>query len=152
VVNTRVREADLHKIAPGAPVSVAVDAYPDLHLAASVDLVGALAEEDPARAGAKFFPVTVRLTQQDSRLRTGMTARADIQVAAIDRALVVPIQALIDRPDGSVAVNVVTDGRVTMRPVTLRARNSDMAAIATGLRSGDVVELIDPAGAPANDR
>jgi HlyD family secretion protein len=149
VVDTRVRELDLHKVVPGAPVLVTVDAYPDARLTASVELIGALAQEDAARPGAKFFPLTVRVTDKDARLRTGMTARVEIEVTTIARAVVVPVQALIERPGGRVACDVVTaGGRVTRREVDVAARTSLVAAIRAGLRSGETVRLFDPARPP----
>jgi len=148
VVESRIREIDLHKVAPGAPVAVTVDAYPDLRLRATVGLVGALAQEDVTRAGAKFFPVTVTVIQPDPRLRTGMTARVEIEVAEIERALVVPVQALVERPDGSVACEVVSGRQVTTRTVRVAGRNDLVAAVASGLRLGEVVRLVDPAQIP----
>ena len=55
IVDTRIREVDLHKVVASQRVEVRVDAYPDLRLPASVALVGALAQEDATRAGTKLF-------------------------------------------------------------------------------------------------
>lgn len=151
IVQTRVRELDLHKVTPGAPVTVMVDAYPDARLAATVGLVGALAQEDPSRAGTRFFPVTINVSRSDARLRTGMTARVEIEVAALPDTLVVPVQALLDRQDGSVTCDVVTNGRTTTRTVRVAARNDLVAAISEGLRAGEVVRLVDPARPPDRD-
>src|SRR5262249_10629494 len=86
VIETRVREVDLHKISTSQPVTVRVDAYPDLRLPAAVSSIGALALEDPARAGKRFFPVTITLLNADDRLRTGMTSRVDIETTSLPHA------------------------------------------------------------------
>ena len=70
LVETRIREVDLHKMTASGRVRVRVEAYPDLELSGTVTLVGALAQVDATRAGTKFFPVTVKLASTDSRLRT----------------------------------------------------------------------------------
>lgn len=142
-VETRVRELDLHKIAASQAVRVRVDAYPDLELPASVGLVGALAQEDPARAGTKFFPVNITLTSSDARLRTGMTARVEIQVSAFANAITLPSQAIFDAGEGPYVV-VRANGQPERRPVTLRAQGETTVAVAGGVKPGDVVLLVDP--------
>ena len=143
VVETRVREIDLHKVSAAQPVQVRVDAYPDLRLTAAVGAVGALAQEDPARAGAKFFPLTVQLTSSDPRLRTGMTATVEIEVSALPSAIVVPVEAVFD-DHGQRYLVVLRNGRAERRPVKLAAENDSMAAIAEGVQAGDAVLLVDP--------
>lgn len=150
VVESRVRELDLHKLSPNARVAVSVDAYPGLALPGTVSMVGALAQEDATRAGTRFFPVTVTLLQADPRLRTGMTARVEIEVTSIAHALVVPIQALV-REQGVTRCYVVTRSGTVRRDVDVAARNDLVAAIRTGLRVGETVLIPDPARSePAN--
>ncbi len=142
-IETRIREIDLHKVAESQHVVVRVDAYPDMRLDAQVSLVGALAQEDAARAGTKFFPVTVDLLDNDPRLRTGMTARVDIEVASLDSAVVVPVQAIFD-DNGRPYVVALEDGEPVRHQVGVAAENESMAAIASGVAEGDAVLLVDP--------
>jgi RND family efflux transporter MFP subunit len=150
VVQTRVRETDLHKLSSSQRVTVSVDAYPGLALPAHVSLIGALAQEDAARAGTRFFPITVTLSSPDDRLRTGMSARVEIEVASLDRAVVVPLQALMDE-GGVIRCSVITRTGSERRVVDVAARNDVVAAIRSGLRPGETVLLVDPAN-PAADR
>jgi HlyD family secretion protein len=143
IVETRVREIDLHKVAESQRVVVRIDAYPDMRLGATVALVGALAQEDAARAGTRFFPVTVDLVDNDPRLRTGMTARVDIEVASIDSALVVPVQAIFD-DHGRPYVVTLRDGEPVRRDVGVAAENDSMAALASGVAERETVLLVDP--------
>ena len=143
VVETRVREIDLHRIAASQRVSVVLDAYPSLRLPGAVSLVGALAQEDPNRAGTKFFPVTVHLFAGDSRLRTGMTARIEIEAASMPRALVVPAEAVFE-DEGTRYCVVLDDGRPVRRDVRVSASNDSAVAVAAGVSAGDVVLLVDP--------
>jgi HlyD family secretion protein len=145
-VDTRIREVDLHKVSASQRVRVRVDAYPDLRLDADVELVGALAQQDDARAGAKFFPVSVRLLESDPRLRTGMTARVEIEVASIPSAVVVPAQAVFgaaDEANGRYCV-VLRNGKPHVQPVTIAGDDGFQAAVGSGLAAGDVVLLVDP--------
>jgi HlyD family secretion protein len=146
VVDTRVREVDLHKIATGQQVLVTVEAYPDLRLNATVELVGALAEDDATRAGVKYFPVTVALIDVDPRLRTGMTARVGIEVASRPNALVVPVHAIFEDETGSGETYcvVLRNGRPQRVDVQVGANNGLFAAVTSGLAQGDEVLLVDP--------
>ncbi len=51
VVETKVRETDIHKIERNQKVAVRVQAYPDLKLTGKVTLVGTLAQEEKERRG-----------------------------------------------------------------------------------------------------
>jgi HlyD family secretion protein len=143
VVETRVREIDLHKVSESQRVQVRFDAYPDIELPASVALVGALAQDDETRAGTKYFPVTVKLLEVDDRLRTGMTARVEIEVASKDHAKLIPIEALFGSED-VLYVLVPAHGSVERRPVTVDATNALVAALASGPEIGEDVLLVDP--------
>ena len=143
VVETRIREIDLHKLDRPLVIRVRVDAYPDLRLSATMDQVGALAQEAAGRTGTKFFPLKVRLSSNDPRLRTGMTARVEIDVSAPHESVVVPVQALFEQ-DGLRYAVVAPGGTPERRPVVVAAETDTIASIASGLAPGDVVLLVDP--------
>lgn len=139
-VDTRVREIDLHRVASSQRVTVRVDAYPDLAIEGRIDVVGALAAADAARAGTKYFPLTVRLDRIDPRLRAGMTAQVRIEIATIPAATVIPLEALFEDEEGFYCV-VAEPGGVTRRSVGVWARNDTHAAIRTGLKPGERLRL-----------
>jgi HlyD family secretion protein len=143
VVETRVREVDLHKVSTSQRVDVTVDAYPGLRLPGVVDLVGALAQDDASRAATKFFPVTIALSGGDPRLRPGMTAQVEIHVLRLPSALVVPVEAVFEDDEGP-HVFVLKGGRPERRRVALAAANAFRAAIASGVESGEAVLLVHP--------
>jgi HlyD family secretion protein len=143
VVETRIREIDLHKVTASQRVQVRVDAYPDLRLQATVESIGALAQEDTSRAGTKFFPLTIKLLATDPRLRTGMTAGVEIQVSSLASAVVVPLEAVFGGRDRSYVV-VNRGGRSERQPVKIAAANELEAAVAEGVKADDIVLLVDP--------
>jgi multidrug resistance efflux pump len=142
-VETRIREIDLHKVKAGGRVAVTLPAYPGLALRGSIAVIGALAEVDPARAGSKFFPVTVAIEGADERLRTGMTAKVDIEVAALPSATLVPVQAIFAVQDHP-SVFVVDHERISTRPIVVTAENERDAAIGSGVGPGQIILLADP--------
>ena len=149
VVETRVRETDIHKVERNQGVKVRVQAYPDLKLTGIVTLVGTLAQEEKERRGAKFFGVTIQIDGSEPRLRPGMTAQVEIEVEERPRALFVPLQAVFEREGRSVCY-IVRRGRLQAQDVVTGPSNQDFVVIDRGLREGDRVALRDP-GAPPTD-
>lgn len=143
VVETKVRETDIHKVERKQKVSVGVDAYPDLRLTGDVTLIGTLAQEERERRGSKFFGVTLQVHESDARLRPGMTARVEIQVEERARALYVPLEAVFVR-EGRNLVYVPGLRGPSAREVVLGPSNQDFVVVEKGLKKGERVFLRDP--------
>jgi HlyD family secretion protein len=146
VVETRVRETDIHKVERQQKVAVTVDAYPAARLNGAVTLIGSLAQEERERRGTKFFDVTLELSESDSRLRPGMTARVEIQVEERARALYVPLEAVFVR-EGKNLVYVQGLGGPRTREVALGPSNNDFVVVEKGLVRGERLYMRDPLGA-----
>jgi HlyD family secretion protein len=149
VVESRVRETDIHKVAENQKVLVHVEAYPDLKLTGKVTLVGTLAQEEKDRRGTKFFGVTIQVNESDPRLRPGMTARVEIHVQERAQALSVPLDAVFER-EGRTLTYVVRGRGIHAQDVVLGPSNQDFVVVEKGLRKGERVCLREP-GAPATD-
>lgn len=142
-VETRVRETDVHKVAQGQPVSIRVEAYPDLRLTGKVTLVGTLAQEERDRRGVKYFNVTIQVDGTEPRLRPGMTARVEILVEERQDAVHVPLDAVFERDGRSVAW-VATRSGPQPRELVLGPTNADHVIVERGLSPGERVWLLDP--------
>ena len=142
VVETRVRETDVHKVERNQKVAVRVEAYPDLRLGGEVTLVGTLAQEEKERRGTKFFTVTVQIRESEPRLRPGMTARVEIQVEERQRALYLPLDAVFEKDGRSIVF--LAGRRPRAREVVLGPSNADFVVIEKGLARGERVLLRDP--------
>jgi HlyD family secretion protein len=145
VVETKVRETDIHKVERNQKVTVRVEAYPDLRLSGAVSLVGTLAQEEKDRRGTKFFSVTVQIRESEPRLRPGMTARVEIGVEERAKALYVPLEAVFEREGRTVVYPAGRQPRA--REVVLGPSNSDFVVVERGLSRGERVLLRDPEAA-----
>lgn len=147
IVETKVRETDIHKVEQKQKVGVRVQAYPDLKLTGHVTMIGALAQEEKERRGTKFFSVTVEINESDPRLRPGMTADVEIEVEERKNAVFVPLEAVFNRGGRSVAY-VASYGRIEARDLLLGPSNRDFVVVESGLRRGERVCLRDPEAPP----
>ena len=85
----------------------------------------------------------VTLAESDPRLRSGMSATARLELDRIDRALLVPSSAVVER-DGVTVVYVLSGTSLAPRPVTIERRGRDRVALAGGVEAGTRVALNPP--------
>ena len=145
IVNTQVREVDLHKVAMGQPCAVRVDAFPDSLIRGKVTLIGMLATERyEGGIGEKYFQLTVTLEGKNERLRPGMTARITVDSEDAAGILYVPVHAVFN--DGARTFCYQADGHGKFREqaVIVGRQNEDAVEIVSGLAKGDRVSLLKP--------
>jgi len=98
-VEADVDETDVSSVALGQPVTVKVDAFPDLTLQGSV--VEIANSPKISEAGTQEqqtnFEVDVAVQNPPPTIRPGMTADVEIRTAQKDGVLTVPIQAVVVR-------------------------------------------------------
>ncbi len=144
LVETQIREVDIHYVRLGQNVRIHVDAYPDNVYTGKVHLIGSLAKsDDHQRTGSKYFQVQVLLDTSDSRLRPGMTARVDILVNSFEDVLYVPLEGVFER-DGEKRCYVVNGRKAEERIVQNGAYNDDFIIVTKGLSEGERIYLHDP--------
>ncbi|HZI63580.1 MAG TPA: efflux RND transporter periplasmic adaptor subunit [Thermoanaerobaculia bacterium] len=93
-----VDETEIVHVKLGQPAKVKVDAVPDRDYAASVVEIGSSGYNRPQQPDVTFFKVKLLLEKPDDALRPGMSARAEVRTATSAAALIIPIQAVVDRP------------------------------------------------------
>ncbi|RMG68912.1 MAG: efflux RND transporter periplasmic adaptor subunit [Calditrichaeota bacterium] len=146
LVDTEISEVDLSRVKPGQPVLIHLDAYPDTVFHGKVKKVADLAKRKFSRVtgkltGAKVFDVTVKVLDQDVRLKPGLTATVDIIVDEYKDALYVPIEAVfIDEMDETVCY-VKNGHRIETRKVILGESNDRVVVVLDGLSEGEHVLL-----------
>ncbi len=138
LVETRVKEGEIHRVAPGQPAEVRLEAFPDEVFPATVLRLGALTAGD--RGEARSFPLVLKLAKADPRLRPGMTAQALVLAGEVADAVQVPIDAVRYEGDAAVCTVKTVTGAETRRVKTGRS-NAFFVEITEGLAEGDVVLL-----------
>jgi HlyD family secretion protein len=139
-----VDETEIVDVAPGLVAQVDVDAIPEKRYRGTVVEVGSSGYTRPQQPDVQFFRVKVLLDEPDERLKPGMSARAEIEVTTRENAIVVPIQAVVERPveggeEEEAVVFLVEEERAARRPVETGISDATHVEITSGLAMGDRV-------------
>ncbi|WP_341889946.1 efflux RND transporter periplasmic adaptor subunit [Variovorax sp. YR752] len=131
-------ERYLEQLQIGQSAGVVADAFPGRRFEARVQSIAPVID---AQRGA----VEVKLALAPpvpSFLREDMTLSVEVETGRRERALVVPMDALVgDRGDGQATVRVVRDGRVELRRIRLGLTTLEAAEVLEGLAAGEWVLL-----------
>jgi len=140
-----VDETEIVDVAPGLVAQVDVDAIPEKRYRGTVVEVGSSGYTRPQQPDVQFFRVKVLLDEPDERLKPGMSARAEIEVTTRENAIVIPIQAVVERPveggeeEEETVVFQVEEERAARRPVETGISDATHVEITSGLAVGDRV-------------
>ncbi len=129
----QIDERNLGKLALGQKALASADAYPDQKFAAVVSYINP--GIDITRASVE---VKLTVTDPPVYLRQDMTVSVDIEVAAKDRTLVLPVRSVHDVLSGQPWVLGINGGRAVKRPVRLGLRGNSNIEILEGVAEGEV--------------
>lgn len=138
-IEANVPEADIAKIKIGDEAKVTLDAYGN-----DVIFKATVAEIEPAETileGVATYKTTLQFLENDSRVKSGMTANIDILAGRRGNAVKIPQRALTAKNSDKLA-RILVDGAVKEVEVKIGLRGSDgWVEIIEGLKEGDVVVL-----------
>jgi HlyD family secretion protein len=139
-VDVSVDELDVARLQGGVPVTVTVDALPDLALPGRITQIALLPGNS---GGAVVYTVRVELAAGDPGLRAGMTAGVIAVTERRANVVAVPTWAVnISAETGDTSVTVQRDGQFVKTPVTLGLADDQYTEVLTGLNEGETVVLL----------
>lgn len=131
------------RVRVGTPARVRFDALPDYELDAAVTMKIPVGSES-----GRTFPVRIEFDNRDGRIAPGMSARVRLRFgdASEEKALLLPRDSLVRKPDGTSTVWVVEGpgNTKTARPVTVRPGRSfggNVEILGGAVRAGDRVVI-----------
>ena len=127
-VEFSVAERDSARVAPGQPVTVTVEPYPNERFVGSVSAISPVI--DPR---TRTMRVKARIPNSDGRLRPGLFARTDLGVAKRTGVVLVPAEAILQRADGEVLFTVGPDDRAKRVIVKTGVQRDGRIEIVEGL-------------------
>ncbi|MBI3191806.1 MAG: efflux RND transporter periplasmic adaptor subunit [Pedosphaera parvula] len=149
VINAHINQADVTRLKVGQEVSITVEAVPGLKVTGVVERI---APQATIKNNIKGFAARILLkltSEEDKRIRPGMTANIQIPVIEADNVLAVPLAAVFTEMNPETQkteryVYVKKDGGSERRPVHIGISDFFFAEIQDGLRAGEVVMLEAP--------
>ncbi|MDR0869302.1 MAG: efflux RND transporter periplasmic adaptor subunit, partial [Planctomycetaceae bacterium] len=137
-----VTQTVIDRISPGDEIAVDIQNI-GLKVRGKVHLIVPYA---PA-VGPRMFPVHIRLPNTSGRLKSGMAVSALVPESGPKPGIIVPVEAMMDKPDGrTVWVAVRETDRLTVQPVPveLLAHSFDTCTVEAETKEGKEL-LIDNA-------
>jgi hypothetical protein len=137
-VRARVNQADLPVVRVGLPVTVRLDAYPDLAMTGRIAQIAPIGVSGSFSPRVRAFAAVVTVDGTNPRLLPDLTAAIDVEVERIKNALVVPRNA-VQMESGRALVRVGDGGDITTRQVALGPSDEVDVVVTSGLEAGQVV-------------
>jgi HlyD family secretion protein len=145
-----VDETEIVNVKVGQPAVLKVDAIPGKEYHGKVVEVGSSGFNRAQQPDVTFFKVKMLLDDPDEDLRDRMSVRAEIHTAAHPGSLVVPIQAVVERPADKPAegggkgreikvVYVIENGKARQRPVETGISDETHVELRSGVKAGEQV-------------
>ena len=140
-----VDESDAGRIAEGQPVTLRLDAHPDVVYRANIESIWRTVQrKSMSRNPIKVVRLDLALAETDEeRMRPGMRFRGAIETERLESVLVIPVHAVFPTESGPVVYRKTLLGHDTI-PVELGQRNADYVQVLSGLQAGDKVAERDP--------
>lgn len=154
LIEAEVGETEVVNIRIAQPAKIKVDAITDKEYRGEVVEIGSSAAvRQGAGSGIRYFKVKVAFADADDRLRPGMTSQVSIVTSTASKAVVVPIQCVVERIPGSKTqdededddaprkkyVFLARDGKARQTEVSTGISDATHVAILQGLKAGDPV-------------
>jgi RND family efflux transporter MFP subunit len=131
-----VDQTDIGTLNRRQRVVVALDAFPDIRIAGSVDEITLSNVEEAS--GRVRYKVRVALEKTHVPLRLGMTGTADFILARKEHILTLPSSVIVER-DGEAFVFVVDEGKARQRSLHIGLRNEELVEVVSGLQAAEQV-------------
>ena len=140
-VTARVNESRIDRVKKNMTVRIRLDAFPEQELRGTVREIS----EYPLPAASSYstmkeYAAEIDIHDPPPGVRSGMTAQAAIEIAKLERAVQVPLPAVLER-DKRFFCLVTQDGELTAQEVSVGPANEQSVIINDGLNEGDQVLL-----------
>lgn len=136
IAEISLNEVDVAKVKVGQKVTITFDAIDDLSIAGQVVEVDTLGT---VSSGVASYTVQIAFDEQDERVKSGMTATANIIIDSAVDVLTVPASAVKTGSDGATYVEVLENGALTKKSVTVGLTDDTTTEIIEGLSAGDKI-------------
>jgi len=132
-----VDEIDIPEVNLGQEAVIELDALRDVELIGNVTTIFPMPIEV---GGVVLYEVQINFdVPEDSGIKVGMSAEADIVLAKRSNVLLVPERAIEEDDQGNPVVNVMINEQIEQRPVVIGISDDFNTEIVSGLNEGETV-------------
>ncbi len=143
VGNGHVDEVDLARIAVHEPVTLQVDAFPDVRLHGTVaSIASSVQPSDTDASNVVRLQIAIETTGACA-LRPGMRFRGQVETQRIPNVIQMPAEAVFITLEGPVAYRETAGGLERVR-LSLGHRGAETVEVTDGLSPGDRVSRVNP--------
>lgn len=139
----KVSEYSIGKVKVGQPVTIHADILNGNTVEGVVASISPTGEEKGGGSSERVIPTMVDISDKDSGLIAGITARAEILLEEAEDVLVAPASAVLQKDDGSLCVQKVENSLIHEVPVELGVEGDiqvELVPIEAGsLNEGDTI-------------
>ncbi len=129
-LRSSIAESRINSISVGQPVTLTVDALPDVDLPGRIEEI--IAAADPE---SRTFDVKIEVANPRSLLKAGMFARASAAIERQAGVVLVPREVVLEDEEGTYVLTV-RQGQVQRQPVSTGLNNATEIAITKGVSEG----------------
>lgn len=142
-VRCLVGEMDIKRMEIGQKASIRLEAFPGPIFMGVVSHIAPMATPQPDARDIRVFEMLVDISEEDNRLKPGMSAEVAVVIEHRKETLVIPLVAVVYREEKRYVYRV-EGGSIRPVEVSLGSRNSRAVVVKSGLREGDRISLAPP--------
>lgn len=148
-----VHESDAHRVTVGQAARVTLGTYTGRAFKGRVLKVGLTPDRGTSyyRPDLRVYRTEVVIEDELPEVKPGMSGSVTIEIARLENALTVPLQAVTSVQGQRVCLVSLGEERI-LRPVKTGVFNDRHIEILSGLSEGDIVSLSPPVGEGALDK
>jgi cobalt-zinc-cadmium efflux system membrane fusion protein len=129
-----VFEKDISKVQQGQPVTIKVSSWPDSEFYGRVDYISSIVNES-----SRSIRVRCILDNSENKLLPTMNAQVNILNLPEQKALLIPLSAVVTEGDQQFVFVKIGDDRYHWQPISLGMRFAQQAVVKHGVKAGDQV-------------
>jgi HlyD family secretion protein len=135
-----VDEIDIFQVKVGQKANIIIDAIADQELSGTVTFISPAGS---STTGVISFTVTIELDPTKIELKGGLTATADIIIENRVNVLLIPVEAIIETPEGLFTqVLDESTGELEKRQIIRGAQSIQFAEVISGLNEGEKIVTV----------
>lgn len=142
-IKTFVNEVDVDKLKVGQKAMIKLDALSEPTFHGSITSIATLGHQKEDEKNVKVFDVVIKIDEEDSRLKPGMSASSQVIIETIPDKVYVPLESVFEK-NGKTLVYRMNSGQARERVVKVGKKNDNYVIVEEGVTPGDLVTLRDP--------